>query len=139
MFHPHEIVKHPCEFSCMYIWIFSDITKYHIEIHNRHLLKIICPCHCMFVYHVSKITENTKRSSKYICAKFIYISRNFWAHGSDNDMGWIIHKYSTVASLVNKSFIYEFQILDISSSKYSLRLEKWFYISDMGTKSCFQV
>ena len=100
MFHPHEIVKHPCEFSCMYIWIFSDIIKYHIEIHNRHLLKIICPCHCMFVYHVSKITENTKRSSKYICAKFIYISRNFSAHNSA--ITYVAH---WADPLLNKNFI----------------------------------
>ena len=31
-------------------------------------------CQCMFVYCVSNITENTKRASKYICAKFIYVS-----------------------------------------------------------------
>ena len=45
----------------------------------------------------------------------------------------------TVASLLHKSFIYKFLILDISSSKYSLRLEKWFYKSNMGTKSRFHV
>ena len=50
--------------------------------------KITSPSHCMFVYRFSNITENTKWSLKYICAKFIYISRNISAHGSDNKMHW---------------------------------------------------
>ena len=43
----------------------------------------------MFVYRVSNVTENIKRASKYIFAKFIYISRNLSAYGSDNNMRWL--------------------------------------------------
>ena len=46
------------------------------------------PCRFGFVYRVSNITENTKWAGKYINAKFIYISRNFEAQWSDNDMHW---------------------------------------------------
>ena len=51
-------------------------------------IDIINPCHCMFVYCISNITENTKRASKYIWTKFIYVSRNFSAHCSNNNMRW---------------------------------------------------
>ena len=44
-------------------------------------LYVCLPCQQYNWYH-------TKRASKYIYAKFIYVSHNFSAHGSYNDMCW---------------------------------------------------
>ena len=60
------------------------------------------PCRFGFVYNVSNITENTKWAGKYINAKFIYISRNFEAQWSDNDMHWYETKKILGTNLKNE-------------------------------------
>ena len=59
------------------------------------------PCHFMFVYRVSNITERTMRDWKYINAKFIYISRNFSYQPFDNNMRWyeIRYQYSAQSEI----------------------------------------
>ena len=84
----------------------------------------------MFVYCVSNIAENTKWAWKYINAKFIYISRNFSAHGSDNDMHCLNTKklilYSTLITPRLSHFLNSQLFSKSARPKCSTKvLDKW--------------